>query len=444
MRSNKLLFMLAIFLLPGLIIISCSKDDPEPEPIVKDPEPDPDPDPDPDEEKGWVIDKEFTTNLIYVRHIERLNDGKMIVAADAQVARVNADGSIDTSFPVVETNNVILAMALQADGKILIGGVFTTVKGQSSPYIARINSDGTLDASFTNAHTITTIDPYETFVNSIAVQADGRILAGGSFLARFNTDGSLDGGFDPPQELFTNIQVYDALDQDYVTVMITQSDGKIMIAGRGLSVNVTPYNKGLVTYSRVQNIIRLNADGTVDETFKHTINFGSTRTTSLEHPMISSIVQLSDGSFIVGGRFNSINGYTTTGPTYYLPLGSDGEFTFISNSGRYSESDGSPYTMLRLSDDEILIGRLKRNGVPSDAGCILSFNPQKRTMLPLFWYGKDGDPKVFSEARDMVKDSPNSVIVAGWFVEELSADYDYFSSNDIVTKTRGLLRMVKK
>src|SRR5437899_11448690 len=64
-------------------------------------------------------------------------------------------------------------MAVQADGKILVGGYFSTLGGQSRNYIGRLNADGTLDTSF---------DPgADNAVNSLAVQADGKILVGGFF-----------------------------------------------------------------------------------------------------------------------------------------------------------------------------------------------------------------------------------------------------------------------
>ena len=94
-----------------------------------------------------------------------------------RIARLNADGTLDTAFNP-NANSDIYAIAVQQDGKILAGGAFTLIVGQVRSYLARLNSDGTLDTVF---------NPNANFpVNAIAVQADGKILAGGLFT---NIDG---------------------------------------------------------------------------------------------------------------------------------------------------------------------------------------------------------------------------------------------------------------
>src|SRR5216683_3278050 len=72
-------------------------------------------------------------------------------------------------------NYPVYSMAVQADGKIVVGGGFTTLGGQCRSYIGRLSADGTLDSSFNPG----SAGP----VNSLAVQADGKILAGGYFTA---------------------------------------------------------------------------------------------------------------------------------------------------------------------------------------------------------------------------------------------------------------------
>src|SRR6266850_3294452 len=89
-----------------------------------------------------------------------------------RIARLNPDGALDTAFNP-NANGDVNAIALQADGKILVGGFFTTVGGQTRNRIARLNPDGTLDTAFNpNANG----DVY-----TIAVQSDGKVLAGGAF-----------------------------------------------------------------------------------------------------------------------------------------------------------------------------------------------------------------------------------------------------------------------
>ncbi len=109
------------------------------------------------------------------------------------VARLNTDGTLDSSFDP-NPNNAVYALGVQADGKILIGGIFTDVGGVTRNRIARLNPNGTLDISFNpNA---------SNGVYTLVIQADGKILIGGIFstigeviifcMARLNTDGTLD------------------------------------------------------------------------------------------------------------------------------------------------------------------------------------------------------------------------------------------------------------
>src|ERR1700730_15217903 len=93
----------------------------------------------------------------------------VLLAGGAAAAR--GQSALDGFDP--NANDVVNAVVVQPDGKILIGGVFTTVSGVTRNHIARINPDGTLDAGFNpNAN---------GNILSIAVQADGKILAGGTF-----------------------------------------------------------------------------------------------------------------------------------------------------------------------------------------------------------------------------------------------------------------------
>src|SRR5438128_8811130 len=115
-------------------------------------------------------------------------------------AAVRGQSALDGFDP--NANGNVSSIAVQADGKILIGGDFTTLSPNGGAavtrnHIARLNPDGTLDAFNPNANGT---------VYGIAVQADGKILAGGLFtsiggqtrnrIARLNSDGTLD-AFDP-------------------------------------------------------------------------------------------------------------------------------------------------------------------------------------------------------------------------------------------------------
>ena len=105
-------------------------------------------------------------------------NGAATATARQYVARVNANGSLDTGFDP-KANDGVYSVAVQADGKILLGGSFTTLQPNGAAtatarqYVARVNADGSLDAGF---------DPKaSSTVYSVAVQAGGRILLGGVF-----------------------------------------------------------------------------------------------------------------------------------------------------------------------------------------------------------------------------------------------------------------------
>lgn len=168
-----------------------------------------------------------------VKCIIEQTDGKIIIAGEFisydyksknRIARLNADGTTDNSFNIGSGANVsISAAALQSNGKILITGGFTSYNGIAKNRIARINADGTLD---------TTFEPGSGFnsYNSIAVQTDGKILIGGYFtsynglarkhIARLNSDGTLDTSFGFAVGLDSTVKE-----------IVLQSDGKILVIG---------------------------------------------------------------------------------------------------------------------------------------------------------------------------------------------------------------------
>jgi uncharacterized delta-60 repeat protein len=174
------------------------------------------------------------------------------------IARLNSDGSLDTSFnPRTGTNNFISTIALQSDGKILIGGDFTAFNGTVRNHIARLNTDGSLDASFNPGGTgATGSTGLNSYVSLITYQSDGKILISGDFtyyngtsrnrIARLNVDGSLDASFNPGTGANNNVNSIALL-----------SNGKILISG------------GFKTYNRISRkyVAKLNLDGSLDTSF---------------------------------------------------------------------------------------------------------------------------------------------------------------------------------
>ncbi|HEX5706734.1 MAG TPA: delta-60 repeat domain-containing protein, partial [Pyrinomonadaceae bacterium] len=246
-------------------------------------------------------------------------DGKVIVvglffgvggAPRGGVARLNADGSLDTSFAGPGANSGVSAAALQPDGKILIGGLFTSVNGTPREKIARLNADGSLDTSFESKLRV------DVLVKDIVVQPNGKLLVAGLFtttgttvnpgVARLNADGSVDATFSVPQ-----------LDNT-VDVMALQPDGRVVIGGFFTSVN------GVTR----RHVARLNANGALDTSF---LASGA----GANEPVFALSVR-PDGRVVIGGFFSSFND-TPRGRIARLHADGSLDTSFL-NSGAGAES----------------------------------------------------------------------------------------------------------
>ncbi|MBK7295816.1 MAG: delta-60 repeat domain-containing protein [Flavobacteriales bacterium] len=193
-------------------------------------------------------------------------DGKVLIAGDftevsgqahRRIARLNADGSLDASFNANAGPDVfaVFCITVQPDGKILLGGQFEAFNGTEHSMITRLNANGTVDNSF---------DPgagADWIVSTIAVQPDGKILVGGNFtsfdgtartgITRLNSNGAQDPSFDPGTGLGSIGIVTD------IYAFALESDGRITIAGSFNSYNGTDRN----------SIARLNSNGELDTSF---------------------------------------------------------------------------------------------------------------------------------------------------------------------------------
>ena len=197
-----------------------------------------------------------------------------------RIALLNPDGSLDATFDP-NANQGVFAVPVQADGKILVGGYFTSMGGQTRNRIARLSPDGSLDATFDPNVTGTT---GTGAVFAVAVQADGKILVGGDFtsisgqtrnnIARLNPDGSLDASFDPNASFF-------------VEALAVQADGKILVGGTFISIG------GETRYG----IARLNPDGSLDASFDANAKY-----------FVFAVAVQADGKILVGGAFQFIGG----------------------------------------------------------------------------------------------------------------------------------------
>lgn len=372
-----------------------------------------------------------------VDHMVLQPDGRLIVAGSwlsfngasvTNLVRLNTDGTLDATLNTgTGFNNAIKGLVLQPDGKILVVGSFLTYNGTSRPCIARLQTTGTLDGSFSptlaggNAGyalalradgkvwlsgSFTSVNglPRQKFVllsasgatdpgfvpatitfngvNTIAAQADGKLIVGKSFngsngaaldyLTRFNADGSIDpvfAGVDfssvvqqvmvlPDQRIvvlgpfeaygsrgechFTRLMPDGSVDPTWAQAnafdlaaynVVLQPDGKLVVVGGFLSY-----------FSRTANrVARLHPNGEMDTTFNAWWGINS---------LVTDVVLQPDGKLVIGGHF--VDAFDATYSSRVMRLNSDGspdntfltDFNQITSSRRLAlQSDGKVLTL---------------------------------------------------------------------------------------------------
>ncbi|MGC3957256.1 MAG: delta-60 repeat domain-containing protein [Verrucomicrobiota bacterium] len=232
---------------------------------------------------------------VYVGDLALQSDGKAVFCgkftsvngnARSGIARLNTDGSADTGFAptgVTGGSAVASGLAIQTNGSIVIGGRFTRVNGSSRTNIARLTAAGSLDSGFINSKG-TDFDIY-----AVALQSDNKVLIGGQFntvdgvartaIARLTTTGALDGTFDPG-----------AAPRHTTYSISVQSDGQIVLGNLAIEA-VYPGN---------YMIERLDTTGQQDPAF------ASSAGAAVGNILASAIMP--DGKLVIGGDFDAVDG----------------------------------------------------------------------------------------------------------------------------------------
>lgn len=303
--------------------------------------------------------------LIYTTKI--LNNGKIAVYGDFnlyqgittnKLAILNPNGSLDTSFNVglgpnyVDQNYVSSSMiSEQSDGKLIVVGNFTTFNGISKKNIVRLNLDGTIDTSF-NVGTSS-----NGYITCVKIQSDGKILCGGKFtqfngqanasMVRLNTNGTIDNSFNIGLG-FKNI-INSFTEDGIIKTIDIQSDNKIIVGGKFLKFN------NIVKI----NLVRLNTNGTIDNSFNIGIGGGNNTSDGTNNGQIYRIIyDNSSNKIYTTGIINNFNG----NPSFnLLRLNIDGTidttFNFTSIIGYNGlNSNGYIYDMNLQSNGKILLG----------------------------------------------------------------------------------------
>ena len=233
-------------------------------------------------DRGFAPDPNGQVQAIAVQ-----SDGKIIIGGSFtqvggvfrnRIARLNPDGSLDTGFNPNVGNGTVLAIAIHTDGKIYIAGGFTTVGGITRNRIARLNANGTVDTSFSPGTGL------NNQVNALAVNTDGSVIVGGTFttangtirnrIAKFSTVG--------------NLEAFNPNANSTVSALLLDSGGNIIVGGLFTSIAGATRNR----------IARLFSSGAIDTGFNPNAS-----------AEVKALALRPDGWIYVGGSFTTIGGY---------------------------------------------------------------------------------------------------------------------------------------
>ncbi|MEO6181575.1 MAG: delta-60 repeat domain-containing protein, partial [Verrucomicrobiota bacterium] len=359
-----------------------------------------------------LLDPTFQTKTIidnFIRTIAVQADGKIVLGGGFEIvdgieskhiARLNADGTFDKNF-AASLNNVLYSVVIApSDGKILLGGDFTDVSGQVCKSIARLASDGSVDPEF---HRWTDT---EGSLRSISVQTDRKIIIAGSFkliqgakknhIARLNSDGSLDENFKGEAN-------------GVIWPVTFQSDDKILIGGDFNAVDGVKRHR----------IARLNSDGHVDKDF----NPGGGA-----NGWVYAIAVQNDGRIVIGGDFTEFSGRPRN---RVARLESDGSLdaTFTPGAG----PDNGIRSVVIQGDQKILLGGVFKyfNDVPLNHIARLNFNGSVDTSF-------DSGTGFNEVVRALALQKDGKILVAGHFT-----NYNGMACNRIA-RLRGASVKTKK
>jgi len=323
-------------------------------------------------------------------------DGKMILVGAVQmdahgnydfgVTRLNADGSLDTTFgtngkktisfdlggndangnPTLN-QDVATCVAIQADGKIVVGGYAQRSQGNFDFAVVRLNTDGSLDTTFSSDGKAVVAFDYggagDDRCTGIDIQADGKIVLVGYCqkssrgdndfaMARLRTDGSLDPSFTGDGRKFIGFNNNGTGDDRGAAVKV-QPDGSIIVVGYAQASGTGNYDFA---------IARVTPNGTLDRSFssdgKKTIafNLGGTG-----NDRATSIALQDDGAIVIGGSVSSKMGDGDFGVARIKKNGSmdksfsgDGRKTIAFNMGASLEDQATGVAI--QADGKIVVG----------------------------------------------------------------------------------------
>jgi uncharacterized delta-60 repeat protein len=299
-------------------------------------------------------------------------DGKIVLAGythngsddDFALVRYTSAGALDATFngtgkvttAIGSDHDIAWSVALQSDGKIVAAG-YSKNSTDNDIAVVRYDSAGALDTSFNGTGKVTTpIGPGDDNGQSVAIQADGKILvAGNSYngskydvaVVRYDSAGVLDTSFNGSGKVTTTV----GTGVDAGQGVAIQSDGKIVVAGYSNSSTKSSFA-----------VLRYNSDGALDTTFNGSGKF--TTDIGTGEDAANSVAIQSDGKIVAAG-------YTHNGSSYdfaAVRLTSDGALdTTFNGTGKVTIPIGSTSNMglgvALQSDGKIVVAGHSNNGV---------------------------------------------------------------------------------
>lgn len=230
-------------------------------------------------------------NKVYTSAIQ--SDGKIILGGEFSsyngisynnIVRINPNGNIDSSFQIgYGFNSLVSKIKIQGDGKILVSGFFTSYNGNTVNRVVRLHTDGSIDSTFNVGVS------NGGMVRAIDIDSNGDIYFGGDFtgfngnsvnnIAKVNINGDFDNSFQVAADLY------------FLKGLLIQSNGKLIVYG-----DFEDYNS-----SGINSIVRLNQDGSLDNGFNIGLDVNQS---------VSTVFENSNSDLYIGGAFDSIAGNT--------------------------------------------------------------------------------------------------------------------------------------
>lgn len=353
------------------------------------------------------------------------NDGKGMIT----VARRNSNGDPDDTFgskgfvmtAVGSYEMRGLALAVQADGKILAAG--HTYNGKDWDFaLLRYNSNGSLDSSFANAGRQTTDISGTDAVSQIVVQSDGKIIVAGRegsnlvTLVRYNSNGSLDSSFGSAGKLVTTL----TLGHGYGDPIALQSDGKIVVTGTNDYGNNRWYDIAVARYY---------ANGSLDTSFGSSgyavtsLGSGADRGNAVK-------VQ-SDGKIVVAGIGYNGNNFDIALVRYSNSGRLDTTFHGDGISTTQVKGDDYGHVIAIQSDGKILVGGVAYGEKAEMALLRFQSNGYLDTTFATNGIATADNGGVGNYAYDMALQSDGKILLAGY------VDVDYYTYNFAALRFTG-------